>query len=299
VIPVRRPPTGVTLNTTLVLLVKEFVLQQWSLRYVTFRSSSSNQLVEPEPAPPSPLEEKVELLDLKASIDEIRLVQEAQGVQVAQLLEAMTALARHAVRTPLRANSYFEPSGATAQVPPMAQHVSPTNMPVNISSHHSEQAAPVVPGCDSLADVNLSLSHANPLTCPGVPSMVAPSSQFAFQLSSKEALASLQTFGGGSDKSASVLDHDSFIEFQEWFSASLWKLSAAGVPATAHAALLAQKLTGPLQKLFIREQDSASVDIAMRSANVLRSTEKTVCLRVNLPPDVYCESTRPMQLQGA
>jgi hypothetical protein len=79
----------------------------------------------------------------------------------------------------------------------------------------------VVPGCDSLADVNLPLSHANLLTCPGVPSVVAPSSQFAFQLSSKEALASLQTFGGGSDKSASVLDHDSFIEFQEWFSASL------------------------------------------------------------------------------
>jgi hypothetical protein len=75
---------------------------------------------------------KEELRDLKASIDEIRLVQEAQGVQVAPLLEAMTALARHAVRTPLRANSYFELSGSTAQVPPMAQHVSPTNMPVNI-----------------------------------------------------------------------------------------------------------------------------------------------------------------------
>jgi hypothetical protein len=80
----------------------------------------------------------------------------------------MTALARHAVRTPLRANSYFEPSGSTAQVPPMAQYVSPTNIPVNISSHPSELAAPAVPGCDSLADVNLPLSHANLLTCLGV-----------------------------------------------------------------------------------------------------------------------------------
>jgi hypothetical protein len=177
-------------------------------------------------------------------------VQEAQSVQVSKLLEAMTALARHAVCTPLSANSYFEPSGSTAQVPPMAQHVSPTNIPVNISSHHSELVAPAVPGCDSLADVNLPLSHANLLTCPGVPSVVAHSSQFAFQPSPKEVLASLQTFGGGSDKSASVLDHDSFIEFQDWFSASLWKLSA-GIPATAHAALLAQKFTGPLQKLFI------------------------------------------------
>jgi hypothetical protein len=174
---------------------------------------------------PPPSDAKEDLKELKASLNDIKLVQEAQGVQVSQLLEAMTALACscHVVRTPLRANSYFEPSGSTAQVPPMAQHVSPTNIPMNISSHHSELAAPAVPGCDSLADVNLPLSHANLLTCPGVPSVVAPSSQFAIQLSPKEALASLQTFGGGSDKCASVLDHDSFIEFQEWFSASLWK----------------------------------------------------------------------------
>jgi hypothetical protein len=209
--------------------------------------SLTNQLSEPEPEPasPPPLDAKDELKELKESLKEIRLMQEAQSVQVSKLLEAMTALARHAVRTPLRANSYFEPSGSTAQVPPMTQHVSPTNIPVNNYSNHSELATHVVPGRDSLADVNLPLSHANLLTCPGVPSVVAPSSQFAFQLSPKEALDSLQTFGGGSDKSASVLDHDSFIEFQEWFSASLWKLSAAGVPATAHAALLAQKLTGP------------------------------------------------------
>jgi signal transduction histidine kinase len=77
----------------------------------------TNQLAEPEPAPPSPSDAKEEL---KASIEELKLVQEAQGVQVAQLLEAMTALARHTVRTPLRANYYFEPFGSTAQVPPMA-----------------------------------------------------------------------------------------------------------------------------------------------------------------------------------
>jgi hypothetical protein len=190
---------------------------------------------------------------------------------VAQLLKAMTALARHAVRTRLRANSYFEPSGLTVQVPSKAQHDSPTNIPVNNSYHLSEPAAPAGPGFNSRADANLPLSHVTLLTCPGVQSEVAPSSQFAFQLSPKEALASLQTFGRGSDKLASVLDHDSFIEFQVWFSASLWKRSAAGVPATAHAALLAQKVTCSLQKLFIREQDSAPVDIAMLSANHLCS----------------------------
>jgi hypothetical protein len=56
----------------------------------------------------------------------------------------MTALAHHAARTPLRANSDLEPSGLTAQVPPMSRHVSPTDIPVNNSSHHSELAAPVV-----------------------------------------------------------------------------------------------------------------------------------------------------------
>jgi hypothetical protein len=160
--------------------------------------SLTNQLseLEPEPASTPPLDAKDELKELKG----IRLVQEAQSVQVSKLLEAMTALARLAVRTPVRENSCFEPSGSIAQVPPMVQHVSPTNIPVNIPSHHSELVVPAVPGCDSLAEVNLPLSHANLLTCPGVPSMVAPSSQFAFQLSPNEALTSLQTFGGGSDK---------------------------------------------------------------------------------------------------
>jgi hypothetical protein len=73
---------------------------------------------EPEPAPSPPPNLKDELDGQKASLNELKLVQEQQGIQVAQLLEAMTALARHAVRTPLRANSYFEPlwfdcSGAT------------------------------------------------------------------------------------------------------------------------------------------------------------------------------------------
>jgi hypothetical protein len=151
------------------------------------RLALTSQLSEPEPEPAltPPSDEKEDLKQLKASLNEIKLVQEAQGVQVAKLLEAMTALACHAVRTPLLANSYFEPFGSTAQVPPMAQHVSPTNIPENNSSNHSELATPVVPGCDPLPDVNLPLSHANLLTCPGVPSVVAPSSQFAFHLSPK------------------------------------------------------------------------------------------------------------------
>jgi hypothetical protein len=47
----------------------------------------TNQLAEPEPAPalPPPSDLKEELNGLKASLDELRLVQEAQGVQVAQL----------------------------------------------------------------------------------------------------------------------------------------------------------------------------------------------------------------------
>jgi hypothetical protein len=125
---------------------------------------------EPEPTPPPPSDAKEDLKELKASLNEIKLVQEAQGVQVSQLLEAMTALARHAVHRGAHAPAgqlLFEPSGSTAQVPPMAQHVSPTNIPVNISSQYSELAAPAVPVCDSLADVNLPLSHANLLTCPG------------------------------------------------------------------------------------------------------------------------------------
>jgi hypothetical protein len=88
---------------------------------------------------------------------------------------------------------------------------------------------------------------------PSAPAGVPSVSQFTFQLSPKEALASLQPFSGSSDRSSSVLDNDTFIDLQEWFSASVWKLSAAGVPADAHAALLTQKLFGPIQKLFIRE----------------------------------------------
>jgi hypothetical protein len=59
----------------------------------------TNQLSEPEPEPaPTPRsEEKEDLKQLKASLNEIKLVQEAQGVQVSKLLDAMTALARHAV----------------------------------------------------------------------------------------------------------------------------------------------------------------------------------------------------------
>jgi hypothetical protein len=67
----------------------------------------TNQLSEPEPSPPP--DPKQELDGLKASLEELKVVQEAQGIQISKLLDSMTTSARHAVRTPLRANSYFEP----------------------------------------------------------------------------------------------------------------------------------------------------------------------------------------------
>jgi hypothetical protein len=54
----------------------------------------------------------------------------------------------------LPTSSYFERSGSISQVPPTAQHVSPTNTAVNISSYHSELAAPAVAGCNSPDDAN-------------------------------------------------------------------------------------------------------------------------------------------------
>jgi hypothetical protein len=61
----------------------------------------TSQLSEPkpEPVPPPPSDEKQDLKELKASLNEIELVQEAQGVQVSQLLEAWTALAHFCAPT--------------------------------------------------------------------------------------------------------------------------------------------------------------------------------------------------------
>jgi hypothetical protein len=71
----------------------------------------TNQLSEPEPepAPTPPPDPKQELDGLNVRLEELKVVQEAQGIQISKLLDSMTALSRHAVRTPLRANSYFEP----------------------------------------------------------------------------------------------------------------------------------------------------------------------------------------------
>jgi hypothetical protein len=56
---------------------------------------------------------------------------------------------------------------------------------------------------DSLADVNLPLSHANLLTCPGVLSVVAPSSHLAGQVLSE--LGTLRAFCDREDSSPKYL----------------------------------------------------------------------------------------------
>jgi hypothetical protein len=206
---------------------------------------------------PAPIEERQEL---DARLESLATGLEEVRGQQRELLTAVTALARHVVCSHSECtHTSVEPTGSVLSASPAMPSVRPTNVPVNTIS--CVPAPAVSPGFRVVSVAGL----------PGPPSGCAPSAPFSFQLSPKEALASLLPFGGNSEKSALVLDNDSFIEFQEWFSASLWKLSAAGVPAEAHAALLAQKLTGPLQKLFIREQDIAPVNIAALSANDLRS----------------------------
>jgi hypothetical protein len=150
-------------------------------------------------------------------------------------------------------------------VPSAVPPVSQPNTPVNSFHIYSAQAA----SADHFVARTLSCEELPqpPVAPPGV----ACAQQFSIQLTPKEALASLQSFSGSFDKTSDILDNDTFIEFQDWFSASLWKLSVAGVFAEVHAALLAQKLCGPTQKLLIRELEIAPVSLATLSVNDHRS----------------------------
>jgi hypothetical protein len=100
-------------------------------------------------------------------------------------------------------------------VPSSVPLVRPTNTPANSFQICSAQAASVdcfvartlfARNCLRLLLLRLELRVHNSF----------PSS------SPKEALASLQSFSSSSDKMSDVLDNDTFIDFQDWFSASLW-----------------------------------------------------------------------------
>jgi hypothetical protein len=95
--------------------------------------------------------------------------------------------------------------------------------------------------------------------------------QLDFKFTINDALATLQNFSGGSDKSRDALDDGTFIAFQDWFSASTWELTAAGVPLNTHAAIMAQKPIGTIQKLFIRDQAASQVDLASTTTEELRA----------------------------
>jgi hypothetical protein len=140
-------------------------------------------------------------------------------------------------------------------------NVRPANISGKAFSTLSEQNA-------SAGNSSVSVFSGKALPLPlHPPAGVALASQFSFQLSPKEALASLQSFSASSGKSSTVLNNDTFIDLQEWVSSSVWKLSAAGVPAEAHAALLAPKLFGPIQKLLIRDLQVAPVQLTTVSVS--------------------------------
>jgi hypothetical protein len=78
-------------------------------------------------------------------------------------------------------------------------------------------------------------------------------------------------FAGLTGKNASVLNHEAFIDFQEWFDSSVWKLSSAGVPVDAHVKLLSQKRVGPLQKVCMREQQENGYNLSDLTVEELQS----------------------------
>jgi hypothetical protein len=194
----------------------------------------------------------------EAALEKLQEQQTLLVDQQARLLQHVTGLARHLVRSPeARAISTSDQAASSFSAPLAVPLVGPTDISENAFSTLSGQDAPAG---NSSARV---FSGEVPLP-PHAPAGVTSVSQLTFQLSPKE--ASLQPFSGSSDKSSTVLDNDTFIDLQEWFSASVWKLSAAGVPSEVHAALLAQKLFGPIQKVFILELEMAPVQVTTLSA---------------------------------
>jgi hypothetical protein len=221
---------------------------------------SEREVVGQVPSPPPGFASRLEAVE--DGLADIKNQQSQVLDQQQQLLDAVTALAHHVVRSPLaRATSDFELTGSPVMVPSAVPPVSQSNTPVNSFHICSAQAA----SADHFVARTLSCEELPPP--PVAPPGVACAQQFSIQLTPKEALASLQSFSGSSDKTSEILDNDTFIEFQDWFSASLWKLSVAGVSAE----VMAQKLFGPIRKLFIRELEIAPVNLATLSVNDLRS----------------------------
>jgi hypothetical protein len=189
--------------------------------------------------PASPTIEKLrnDVADLTSAVRDLKDSHKA-------LLEHVTAIARHVVRSPDRSfpdsnvlAPFAAPLARTASAPAdfanLSQETAPVvNTQVRVSSIANLPRPPVVP-----TDVVQPATVAQHVRHP----------QLDFKFTIKDALATLQTFSGGSDRSGDVLDDGTFIAFQDWFSASTWKLTAAGVPLNTHAAIMAQKLIGPIQ----------------------------------------------------
>ena len=66
----------------------------------------------------------------------------------------------------------------------------------------------------------------------------------------KDALSSLDTFYGSSNKSCELLDTEKYLPVQPWFDSSAFKLTTAGVFVEAQTLLLCQKLGGAALAAF-------------------------------------------------
>ena len=109
------------------------------------------------------------------------------------------------------------------------------------------------------------VSGASRFTLPPPPSrdLTGPGS-----LSTKDVLASLDTFSGSTDKKSEVVDPDEFLHFNQWFATAKWKLFAAGIPVARHVSLICQKLSGPVVKAFMSRCEVEGWDISSPSFSV-------------------------------
>jgi hypothetical protein len=141
---------------------------------------SAREVVGQVPSPPSGFASRLEAVE-----DGLNDVKTQQGQildQRQQLLDAVTALARHVVRSPLaRATSDFELTGSPVMVPSAVPPVSQPNTPVNSFHICSAQAASL----DHFVARTLSCEELPPP--PVAPPGVACAQQFSIQLTPKEA----------------------------------------------------------------------------------------------------------------
>jgi hypothetical protein len=158
------------------------------------------------PSPPLGLASRLEAV--KDGFADVKNQQSRVLAQQQQLLDAVTVLARHVVRSPLaRATSDFELTGSPVMVPSAVPPVSQPNTPVNSFHICSAQAA----SADHFVARTLSCEELPPP--PVAPPGVGCAQHFSIQLTPKEALVSLQSFSGSSDNTSEILDNDTFIEF--------------------------------------------------------------------------------------